>query len=78
MPKPTVGGRPAEADPRHWSRNLRWRTGRKVGRTLYAMTSDEPSDNDVLIGVVDHWLIADQIVADHNAHIDGSRDAQAT
>lgn len=31
----------------------RWRTGRKVGRTIYLQVGPEPSDDDVLIGVMD-------------------------
>ena len=30
-----------------------WRTGRKVGRTIYSQVGDEPSDDDELIGVMD-------------------------
>jgi hypothetical protein len=30
-----------------------YRTGRKVGRTLYVQVSDKPSDDDLLIGVLD-------------------------
>jgi hypothetical protein len=32
---------------------LPWRTGRKVGRTIYQQVRPEPSDDDVLIGVMD-------------------------
>ncbi len=32
---------------------MTWRTGRKVGRTLYLQLGSDPSDNDVLIGVMD-------------------------
>ena len=31
----------------------RWRTGRKVGRTIYLQLGPEPSDYDVLYGVMD-------------------------
>lgn len=31
----------------------RWRTGRKVGRTIYQQLGPEPSDDDPLIGVMD-------------------------
>jgi hypothetical protein len=31
--------------------SLPWRTGRKVGRTIYAQPGPEPSDDDPLIGV---------------------------
>lgn len=50
--------------------HLRWRQGRKLGRTLYAMLGDEPSDNDVLLGMVDDPLLAQYIVAIHNARLD--------
>lgn len=30
-----------------------WRTGRHVGRTIYAQAGPEPSDSDLLIGVMD-------------------------
>jgi len=32
---------------------MRWRTGRKVLRTVYARLGDTPSDGDPLIGVMD-------------------------
>ena len=48
----------------------KWRVGRKVGRTLYSMVGDEPSDEDVLIGLLDSRLIAESIVADHNDRLD--------
>lgn len=45
----------------------RWRTGRKVGRTIYAQVGEEPSDDDALIGMVDTPEIARRLVDDHNA-----------
>jgi hypothetical protein len=48
----------------HWHL---WRVGRKVGRTIYVQFGIEPSDDDVLIGVMDTpWLAAEAINA-HNA-----------
>jgi hypothetical protein len=44
-----------------------WRTGRKVGRTIYAQIGEQPSDLDVLIGVMDTTVLAQQAVRDHNA-----------
>jgi hypothetical protein len=44
-----------------------WRVGRKVGRTIYAMVGPEPSDDDVLIGVMDTRPLAERAVAAHNA-----------
>lgn len=39
-----------------------WRTGRKVGRTIYLQWGDEPSDNDELIGVMDSPELAERVV----------------
>ena len=44
----------------------RWRVGRKVGRTIYRQVSDEPSDDDVLIGVMDSRDDADRAVLAFN------------
>jgi hypothetical protein len=46
-----------------------WRTGRKVGRTIYARLGREPSDDDVLIGVMDTPELAAAAVAAHNQEI---------
>lgn len=43
-----------------------WRTGRKVGRTIYAMAGDTPSDDDTLIGLMDTRSLAAAVVAAHN------------
>lgn len=43
-----------------------WRTGRKVGRTIYAMVGDTPSDDDTLIGVMDTRSLAQAAVNAHN------------
>jgi hypothetical protein len=43
-----------------------WRIGRRVGRTIYVMTGDEPSDDDILIGMMDHANIAAVAVLAHN------------
>jgi hypothetical protein len=32
---------------------MMWRTGRKIGRTIYLQAGPEPSDEDRLIGVMD-------------------------
>lgn len=45
---------------------LRWRTGRKVGRTIYAMLGPEPSDTDPLIGLMDTAALAAEACASHN------------
>ena len=45
-----------------------WRTGRKTGRTVYAIRPGaEPSDDDPLIGVMDTPRLASEAVAAHNA-----------
>jgi hypothetical protein len=46
--------------------NHRWRTGRKVGRTIYAQLGDKPSDDDPLIGVFDTAGLATAAVTAHN------------
>jgi hypothetical protein len=49
---------------------LRWRTGRKVGRTIYAQLGEQPSDVDPLIGVMDSVGLAIATVRAHNAEHD--------
>lgn len=44
-----------------------WRTGRKVGRTIYAQPGIEPADTDPLIGVMDTPELAWAAVEGHNA-----------
>ena len=44
-----------------------WRTGRKVGRTLYAQQGDTPHDSDPLIGVMDTPELAAKVAAAVNA-----------
>lgn len=46
---------------------LPWRTGRRVGRTLYAQIGPDPSDGDVLIGVLDYPRLAAEVADTHNA-----------
>lgn len=46
---------------------LPWRTGRKVGRTIYAQVGEQPSDEDVLIGVMDTPRLAEEAANAHNA-----------
>jgi hypothetical protein len=48
----------------------RWRVGRKVGRTIYLQVGDEPSDDDVLVGVMDTPELAALAVAAVNALAD--------
>jgi len=49
---------------------LPWRTGRRVGRTIYAQQGPEPSDSDPLIGVMDTPELAALAVAARNGHDD--------
>lgn len=58
-----MGDRPLERE----LLRLRWRVGRKVGRTIYAIVGNEPSDADVLIGLLDSRELASLAAADHNA-----------
>lgn len=49
--------------------NHRWRTGRKVGRTIYALISDDAglvSEEDPLVGVMDTPALAAEAVRAHN------------
>jgi hypothetical protein len=46
-----------------------WRVGRKVGRTIYAQILSEPSDGDVLIGVMDTRELAVLAVQSHNRYL---------
>jgi hypothetical protein len=45
---------------------MKWRTGRKVGRTIYRQFYDEPSDKDQLIGVMDTPELAQEVVESVN------------
>lgn len=48
--------------------NAPWRTGRKLGRTLYQRTyTDGPSDDDKFLGIVDTSELAQHVVAAVNA-----------
>jgi hypothetical protein len=53
---------------------LPWRTGRKVGRTIYAQVGAIPSDDDQLIGVMDTPELATETVRAHNACLRGVQD----
>src|SRR3954465_9557242 len=46
-----------------------WRPGRKVGRTIYAQLFPTPSDNDILLGMVDFPDLAEHICDLHNKFI---------
>ena len=47
-------------------RKYKWRVGRKVGRTIYVQLSNEPSDKDPLIGVMDTPELAQAVIKEHN------------
>jgi len=55
------------SDEADWWWDRTWRTGRKVGRTVYLQLGDEPSDDDPLIGVMDTPELADAAVTAYNA-----------
>jgi len=49
---------------------LKWRVGRKVGRTIYAIVGSEPGDHDLLIGLMDTKMLAQRAVDAHNAALE--------
>ena len=49
---------------------MRWRVGRKVGKNIYAIVGDEPSDDDIDIGRMDSPALAAIAVLNHNAIVD--------
>jgi len=49
---------------------MRWRVGRRVGRTIYAVVGDQPGDHDPLIGVMDTKALAEAAVRAHNTELD--------
>lgn len=49
---------------------LKWRVGRKLGRTIYAMLGSEPSTDDLLLGVLDEEYLARHVVEVHNASLE--------
>jgi hypothetical protein len=61
----------ASDDPMAAPMWLPWRTGRKVGRTIYAQVGHEPSDDDTLIGVMDTRELADEATRAHNLTLQG-------
>lgn len=50
---------------------LLWRVGRKLKRTIYAMLGDQPSEDDLLLGVFDEESVAQHIVDIHNKNLEG-------
>lgn len=47
--------------------SLPWRTGRKLGRTVYARTGGEDWEADTVIGMMDTAELAEEACAAHNA-----------
>lgn len=45
---------------------MRWRTGRKIGKNVYAIVGNEPSDDDIDIGRFDDPKVAAIAVLQHN------------
>jgi hypothetical protein len=53
---------------------VRWRVGRSVGRTIYAVVEAPPAvAGDVLIGMLDTKELAAAAVRDHNAALERQR-----
>lgn len=46
-----------------------WRTGRKLGRTIYAQLDQDPSDYDMFIGIMDSPELAQHVVDAHNVAV---------
>ena len=46
--------------------SMKWRVGRKLGRTIYAIAGDEPDDCDTLLGMMDTREVAEHVVYEHN------------
>ena len=46
-----------------------WRTGRRVGRTIYCMVGVVATDKDELIGMMDSRSLAEAAVRGHNAEL---------
>ena len=44
----------------------RWRVGRKLGRTIYEVVGEDPSDDDVFLGLMETRDLAWQVVTGHN------------
>jgi hypothetical protein len=47
---------------------MTWRTGRKLGRTLYEQVGAEPSDDDKLLGLMDTGTLAEFVVHAMNTY----------
>lgn len=54
----------------HAAMDMRWRTGRKLGRTIYVQLLDKPSSADIVIGMLDNEILAAHVCRLHNAALD--------
>ena len=69
----TGPARTAEYVPRALESSWLWRTGKSVGRTIYACPPGSTYRNgEILIGMMDSPEIAQDAVDAHNALIDGT------
>lgn len=48
-------------------RDLYWRVGRSLGRTIYAQVEAVPGPHDELLGMLDTLELAEECVRNHNA-----------
>lgn len=48
----------------------RWRVGRSLGRTVYAVVGEGASKDDVFLGVMDTAQLAALVVETHNAQVE--------
>lgn len=49
-----------------------WRLGRHLGRTVYVQVGPEPSNDDVLLGLMETETLARHVVDLHNQALDRS------
>lgn len=65
---------PLEPSTAELWRTSPWRTGRSLVRTLYLQVGAEASSDDRLIGLMDHAVMAEHVVALHNAALPGTEE----
>ncbi len=76
--QPITDALQASGDPmRAGGQWLPWRTGRKLGRTIYAQLGALPGDDDPLIGVMDTPALADEAALAHNAQLRSVQESSA-